>query len=176
MPRRCRPRDALSGPPRWFANRYRVAVVAEGDLIILATFVVLFREGHSCHPQHAYHHHRSNHAKNRHFTGHPNFTPLCGWALAVSLVGNIAGKGFLPAPWLTPVHSSVTTGVTSCICRMAILWKAPGESMAGNSRKLLRTSEPSMQRSRSYCPSTEPTLQPNILHVRSCQREERNDD
>ena len=29
----------------------------------------------------------------------------------MSLVGNIAGKGFLPAPWLTLAHSSVTIGV-----------------------------------------------------------------
>src|SRR5215208_2013781 len=39
--------------------------------------------------------------------------------------------------------------------------EAPGESMAGNTRKLFRTSEPSTQRSRSYCPFTDPTLQPN---------------
>src|SRR5215208_2685201 len=37
--------------------------------------------------------------------------------------------------------------------------ESTGESMAGNTRKLLRTSEPSTQRSRSYCPFTEPTLQ-----------------
>src|SRR5215211_301388 len=111
---------------RGFAHRYQVAIVAEGHLLLArATFVVLFREGHCCHGQHTYHHHRSHHAKNRHLTAHPNFTPLCGWDLAVSLVGNIAGKGFLPAPWLTPAHSSVTTGVTSRICRMAIFWKAP---------------------------------------------------
>ena len=48
------------------------------------------------------------------------------------LVGNIAGEGFLPAPWLTLVYSSLTDGVTPCICRMAtgddILLDAGGPS------------------------------------------------
>jgi hypothetical protein len=156
---------------RGCARRYRVLLMAEGDLVlVLATFVVLFREGHAYHGQHAYHNHRSHHTKNRHITAHPNPTPLCGWALPVSLVGNIAGKGFLPVPWLTPARSSVTTGVTSRICRMAIFWKAPRESVAGTTRKLFRTSEPSTKRSRSCYPSTEPTPQPNTCDLRSCQR------
>ncbi len=91
----------------------------------------------------------------------------------MSLVGNIAGKGFLPVPWLTLACSSVTTGVPPRVCRVAIFWEAPGESMAGNTRKLFRTSGPSTQRSRSYCPFTEPTLQPNTCAVRSCQRGQR---
>jgi hypothetical protein len=45
--------------------------------------------------------------------------------------------------------------------------------MAGKTRKLFRTSEPSTQRSRSYCPFTEPTPQPNTCDVRSCQRGQR---
>ena len=40
--------------------------------------VVLFREGHASHGQHAYHHHRSYHAENRHITVHLNPTSLCG--------------------------------------------------------------------------------------------------
>ena len=40
---------------RFRANRYRVAVVAEGDLrMAQATSVFLFREGHSCYGQHGY--------------------------------------------------------------------------------------------------------------------------
>jgi hypothetical protein len=153
------------------AHRYDVAIVAEDHLLLaLVTSAFLFREGHGSHDQHGYHHRRSHHAKNRHITAHTNPTSLYGWALPVSLVGNIAGKGFLPVPWLTPARSSVTTGVTSRICRMAIFWKAPRESVAGNTRKLFRTSEPSTKRSRSYYPSTEPTLQPNTCDVRSCQR------
>jgi hypothetical protein len=37
-----------------FANRYRVPVVAESDLILaLATSLPFFREGHGYHEQHA---------------------------------------------------------------------------------------------------------------------------
>src|SRR5918992_2899771 len=39
--------------------------------------------------------------------------------------------------------------------------ESTGESMAVNTGKLFRTSEPFTQRSRSYCPFTDPTLQPN---------------
>ena len=87
----------------------------------------------------------------------------------MSLVGNIAGKGFLPAPWLTSAHSSVTTSVTSCICGMAIFWKAPIESMAGNSRKHLRTSHP--------CNDPDRTALPQYPHFSRthamCDRKER---
>jgi hypothetical protein len=38
--------------------------------------------------------------------------------------------------------------------------ESTGESMAVNNGKLFRTSEPFTQRSRSYCPFTDPTLQP----------------
>src|SRR5918994_3942663 len=77
------------------------------------------------------------------------------------LVGNLAGRGFLPVAWLTLARSSLTTRVPPRVCRVAIFWKAPGESMAGNTGELFRTSEPFTQRSRSYCPFTDPTLQPN---------------
>jgi hypothetical protein len=40
----------------------------------------------------------------------------------MSLVGNIASKGFLPVPWLTLACGSITTGATLRICRMAIFW------------------------------------------------------
>ena len=53
----------------------------------------------------------------------------------MSLVGNIAGKGFLPVSLLTLAHSSVMTGVTPRICQVAIFWKAPRESIARNTRK-----------------------------------------
>jgi hypothetical protein len=148
------------------AHRYRAAVVAEGDLrMVQATSVFLFREGHSCYGQHGHHYHRSYHAKNRHITAHTNPTPLCGWALPVCVVGNIAGKGFLPVLWLTLARSSVTTGVPPRICRMAISWKTSGDSMVGNTRKLFRTSEPSMQQLWSYCPVIESTLQPSTSDV-----------
>ena len=94
------------------------------------------------------------------------------WALAVSLVGNIAGKGFLPAPWLTPAHSSVTTGVTSCICRMAIFWKAPGESMAGNSRKLLRTSHPCNDPDRTALPQNPHFSRTHAMYDRANEKSE----
>jgi hypothetical protein len=41
----------------------------------------------------------------------------------LSLVDNIAGKGFPLVPWLTLACSSVTTGVLPRICRVAIFWK-----------------------------------------------------
>ena len=155
---------------RGFAHRYDVAIVAEGNLLLaLVTSVFLFREGHSCHGQHGYHRCRSHHAKNRHIAAHTNPTPLCGWACAMSLVGNIAGRGFLSVAWLTLARSSLTTRVPPRVCRVAIFWKAPGESMAGNTGELFRTSEPYTQRSRSYCPFTEPTLQPNTCDIRSCK-------
>ena len=55
----------------------------------------------------------------------------------MSLVVNIAGKGFLPVSWLTLACSSVTTGVRLRVCQVAIFWEAPGESMAGNTRNSL---------------------------------------
>src|SRR5215216_4525603 len=82
------------------------------------------REGHGCHGQHAQHrHHCSHHTKNRHITAHANPPPLSGWALRVSLVDNIVIKGLLPVPWLTLARSSVTPGIPSRICRMAIFGK-----------------------------------------------------
>jgi hypothetical protein len=103
-----------------------------GGLLALATSVPFFREGYGYHGQHGKQHHHSHHAKNRHITTHTKPTRLRGWAFPVFLVGNIAGEGFLPAPWLTLVHSSVTNGVTPCIYRMAtgddILLDAGGPS------------------------------------------------
>ena len=58
----------LVGRLRGCSHRYRVAFVAEGDLL-LATSLLLFREGHGNQGQHGYHH-RSHHAKNRHITAH----------------------------------------------------------------------------------------------------------
>jgi hypothetical protein len=113
---------------RGFAHCYRVAVVAEGDLLLaLAISFLLFGEGHGYHGKHAKQHYRSHHANNRHITAHPKSTPLCGWACAMSLVGNIAGKGRIPVPLLTLAHSIVTTGVRLRICQVAIFWKAPRE-------------------------------------------------
>jgi hypothetical protein len=51
--------------------------------------------------------------------------------------------------------------------------ESTGDSMAVNTGKLFRTSEPSTQRSRSYCPFTDPTLQPNTCDIRSCKRGQR---
>jgi hypothetical protein len=107
-----------------FAYRYRVAIVAEGYLLLaLVTSVFLFREGHASRDQHGYRHRRSHHAKNRHITAHTNPTSLYGWNCALSLVDNIAGKGFPLVPWLTLACSSVTTWVPPRVCRVAIFWK-----------------------------------------------------
>jgi hypothetical protein len=146
---------------RWFAHRYRVAIVAEGDLLLaFATPLLLFREGHGYHGQHGNQHHRSHHAKNRHTTAHTNPTPLCGWVCAMSLVGNIAGKGLLPVPLVTLAHSSLTTGVRPRICQVAIFCKAPRESMAGNLRKLFRASHPCS----TYDPIARPPIHTSAEH------------
>jgi hypothetical protein len=64
---------------------------------------------------------------------------LCLWLATLQV------RVLFSHPLLTLAHSSVTIGVRPCICRMAISWKAPRESMAGKTRKLFRTSQPSTQ-------------------------------
>jgi hypothetical protein len=51
--------------------------------------------------------------------------------------------------------------------------ESTGKSMAVNTGKLFRTSEPSTQLSQLCRPFTEPTLQPNPCDIRSCKRGQR---
>jgi hypothetical protein len=60
----------------------------------------------------------------------------------MSLVDNIAGKGFPPVPWLTLACSSVTTGIPPRICRVAIFRKAPWMDLMRRSAMKWREGRP----------------------------------
>jgi hypothetical protein len=75
----------------------------------------------------------------------PILLPCVGGPVLYLWLATLQVRVFFPPPWLTLAHSSVTLGVRPRICQVAISWKAPREWMAGNTRKLFRTSQPSRQ-------------------------------